>query len=372
MNYVKVAAAALLALGCAALAEMSSAKAEIVVSDVEGRRVTLPGPAQRVLLGFYYEDFLAIVGPGAMDRVVALSRAPWQDWRPMQYRAYAAAIPRIVSLTDVGKIDAGSFAVEAAIGVRPDVAILAAWQFKALGAGVATVEAAGIPVVVVDYNAQTVDRHVASTLVIGKVMGTEERAERLAADYRRAVEDTLTRIADADAARPRVYVELGQKGPSEYGNSYGNGMWAGVIAMAGGDNIAAGQVASWGPLNPEYVLASRPEMVLITGSEWLNAPDGVVMGFGIEPGLTRSRLARYAARPGWSELPAVAAGNVHALYHGGTRTLYDYVYLRYLAKALHPAAFVDVDPQAELNRYYARNLPIPAAGTFMLPLSARP
>ncbi|MEQ8814766.1 MAG: ABC transporter substrate-binding protein [Thalassobaculum sp.] len=372
MNRLTAALAAMLTLGCALLAVVPSAEAEIVVTDVEGRRVTLAAPAQRVLLGFYYEDFLAIVGPGAMDRVVAISRAPWKDWRPMQYRAYAAAIPRIEALADVGSLDAGSFAVEAAVAARPDVAILAAWQFKGLGPAVATLEAAGVPVVVVDYNAQTVERHVASTLVIGKVMGAEARAERLAAAYRAAVEDTTARVERADGGRPRVYVELGQKGPAEYGNSYGNGMWAGVIALAGGDNIAAGQVASWGPLSPEYVLASQPEVVLITGSEWLNAPDGVLMGFGIEQGLTRERLAGYPGRPGWQDLPAVAGGQVHALYHGGTRTLYDYVYLRYLAKVLHPAAFADVDPAAELKAYYARNLPIAAEGTFMLRLAARP
>lgn len=372
MNRLTAAIAALLTLGCVSLAGVPSARAEIAVIDVEGRRVTLPGPAQQVLLGFYYEDFLAIVGPDAMDRVVAISRAPWKDWRPMQYRAYAAAIPRIETLVDVGSLDAGSFAIEAAVGARPDVALLAAWQFKALGGAVATLEAAGIPVVVVDYNAQTLERHVASTLVIGRVMAAEERAGRLADEYRAAVEDTMARVARSGAARQRVYVELGQKGPAEYGNSYGNGMWAGMIALAGGDNIAAGQIASWGPLSPEYVLASRPEVVLITGSEWLNTPDGVLMGFGVEPGLTRARLAGYPGRPGWQDLPAVATGQVHALYHGGTRTLYDYVYLRYLAKVLHPAAFADVDPAAELKAYYAGNLPIVADGTFMLPLAARP
>jgi len=366
MNRLIAAVAALLSLACSL-----PASAEIRVTDVAGREVTLPGPAQRVLLGFYFEDYLAIVGPGAMDRVVAISRKPWRDWRPKQYAAYSAAIPRIGSLVDVGDLSAGDFSPEAAIAARPDVAILAAWQFKGIGAAAATLEAAGIPVVVVDYNAQTVEKHVASTRAIGAVMGAEDRAERLAGAYRAAVDDTLARVARSGTGRPKVYVELGQKGPAEIGNSYGRGMWAGVIEMAGGDNIAAGQIGNWGPLNAEYVLASRPEIVLIAGSEWLNAPNGVTMGFGIDPALTRSRLNGYLQRPGWSDLPA-AAGNLYAVYHGGTRTLYDYAYLRYLAKIMHPDAFADVDPEAELKRYYAENLPIPADGTFMLRAASRP
>ena len=356
----------------AALAVSASAHAEIQITDVEGRRVALPAPAQRVLLGFNYEDFLAIVGPHGFERVVAISRVPWRDWRPNQYAAYTAAIPAIAGLADVGDVDGGTFSIEAALGARPDLAILAAWQYRALGAGVHKLEAAGVPVVVIDYNAQTLERHIASTRLIGAVMGAEARAERLADEYRAAVEDTLARVATAGPAATKVYVELGQKGPAEHGNSYGKGMWGGVVEMAGGRNIAAGQIGNWGPLNPEYVLASAPGVVVITGSEWLNAPQAVLMGFGIDPGLTRDRLAAYLGRPGWADLPAVADGQVHALYHGGARTLYDYVYLRYLAKVLHPAAFADVDPEAELAGYYARYLPVAATGTFMLRLTPAP
>ena len=60
------------------------------------------------------------------------------------------------------------------------VAILAAGQMDYLGESAKTIEAAGIPIVVVDYNAQTLEKHVASTLAIGKVMGAEARAQRLA------------------------------------------------------------------------------------------------------------------------------------------------------------------------------------------------
>ena len=50
------------------------------------------------------------------------------------------------------------------------------------------------------------------------------------------------------------------------------------------------------------------------------------------------------------------------------RSLDDTAYLRFMAKALHPAAFADVDPLAELRRFYADWLPVNPDGTFMLRL----
>lgn len=344
----------------------SSALAEIVVTDVKGREIRLSKPAEHVVLGFYYEDFIAVVGTEAMNKVVALSLSPWRDWRPKQYEAYLKAFPQIASLPDIGDTETGNFSIEKAIAAKPDLVILAAWSFDALGESVKQFEAAGIPVAVIDYNAQTVEKHVQSTLVLGKVMGAEERAEKLAANYKAAIEDTLARVKTAGGPSKKVYVELAKKGPSEVGNSYGNGMWGTLVESLGGINIAKGQVENWGPLNPEYVLAQKPDVILLAGSEWLSAPSAVLVGFGADRDLANQRMGAYLARPGWAELPAVTTGEVHAIYHGGARTLSDYVYAQYIAKVLHPQAFSDVDPEAELKKYYDAFLPIRAEGVFVL------
>ena len=161
---------------------------------------------------------------------------------------------------------------------------------------------------------------------------------------------TITRAA-AGASDRRVYVELAQRGPGEVGNSYGRGMWAGVIELVGGDNIASGQIENWGPLNPEYVLSRQPEVILLAGSEWLNRPEAVLLGFGQDAALARERMAAYTTRPGWADLPAVQSGDVYGIYHGGNRTLSDFVYARAIAKAIHPESFADVDPAAELATF---------------------
>ncbi|MEM8790968.1 MAG: ABC transporter substrate-binding protein [Pseudomonadota bacterium] len=335
------------------------------VTDVLGRTVEVPDNPQNVLLGFYFEDFFAIVGPDAYDRVTAISKDAWFGWRNLQWQAYAKTTPRIEELADVGEVDAGTFSVEAALASGADVAILAEWQFSALGDTVQTIEAAGIPVVVADYNAQTVEKHVASTLLIGEVMDKQERARKLADEYAAAVADVEARIAKAGGPRKTVYVELGNRGPSEHGNTYTDYMWGGVIGLAGGDNIALGQVGKWAPLNPEYVVAQDPDVIFLAGSGWAKRDQAVLMGPGVEPKVTHARMQPYLERPGWADLSAVKDGQIHAVYHGGSRTLYDYAYLQYMAKVLYPEAFADVDPQASLDRFFAEYLPIEAKGTYM-------
>lgn len=182
--------------------------------------------------------------------------------------------------------------------------------------------------VAIDYNVQTLERHLLSTRVLGAVMGQPERAEHLATMYATMTSDTLARVQAAGLSHRRIYVELAQKGPGEVGNSYGNGMLAGVTSLVGGENIASGQIANWGPLSPEYVLAQQPEVILLAGSEWLNRPAAVLLGFGADPELAQERMRAYTTRAGWSDLPAVCDGQVYGVYHGGNRTLSDFVYPR--------------------------------------------
>lgn len=339
--------------------------ADITVTDVKGRMIIVPKSPERVVLGFYYEDYLAIVGPGAIDKVVALSLSTWKDWRPSQFAAYEKALPKLANIPDVGNTEDGTFSIEKVIATKPDLVILAAWSYDAFGQGIRQLEDAGIPVITLDYNAQSVERHVASTLALGKLMGTEDRAQKLATNYQSAMADIGNRIKAAAPTTKKVYVELAQNGPSEVGNSYGDSMWGALLDRLGGHNIAKGQIGNWGPLSPEYVLAEKPDLIFLAGSEWQNKPQAVSMGFGVDPSVTRERIAAYLGRPGWAELPAVQRGEVHAIYHGGARTLSDYVYAQYMAKQLYPTAFADIDPARNLRDYYDTWLPIGADGVFV-------
>ena len=346
----------------------SPAQAETIkITDALDREVEVPVKADKILVGFYFEDVFAVGGHDVYERVVAISRQAWEGWRNFQWKAYSAAVPRITELVDVGEVDGGTFSLEKALAARPDVAILAAWQFNTLGEIVGQMESAGIPVVVLDYNAQTVEKHVKSTLALGAVLGQPDRAKRLADNYEKAVTDVKARVAKT-SFRPRVHFELARKGADEAGFSWGDVMWGRLVEVAGGKNIAKNQVADWGPLNPEFVLAQNPEVIFLAGAGWVGQDKAVLMGPLVKIADTRTRMKPYSERPGWSRLDAIKNGNLYAVYHGGTRSLYDFAFLQFLAKMLHPEEFADVDPQANLERYFSEFMPIQLDGVYMTQL----
>jgi ABC-type Fe3+-hydroxamate transport system substrate-binding protein len=223
---------------------------------------------------------------------------------------------------------------------------------------------------VIDYNAEIPERHVASTIAMGIATGNEARAHTLATLYTDKLADIARRVAGT-TTKPSAYVELGQGGPGSIGNTYWKAMWGRLFDMAGVANIAANHIAgAWGPLNPEYVLTADPDAIFIAGSSWANKPAAVLTGFDADLATTQARLAAYATRQGWAQLKAVRSGQLFAIEHGLSRALFDYTATYYIAKQLFPAAFADIDPVGELRDFHQRFLPVTFEGCWMA--QARP
>lgn len=336
---------------------------QIHFTDLKGREITLDKPAERIFLGFYEESYLAVAKD--FSKVVSISKAEWADFFTGQYISYEEQMPSIKNMIDTGSIYKGSFSMETILNSRPEVAILAPFQYDTLAENIQKLEDSGIKVVVIDYNSQTLEKHMQSTRILGMVTGNQERAETLALNYEKALKDVSNRVTKIEPKK-RVYVELGNLGPNEIGNSYGNYLWGSLVKIAGGNNIGEEKIESYGPLNPEYILSSNPEMILFAGSRWSNdAGDRVLVGFGVKPKETSARLKPYLQRAGWDKLDAVKNGQIFAVDHGGLRSIYDYVYIQYIAKSLYPDLFQDIDPVKNLETFYIEYLPIQPTGTFM-------
>jgi ABC-type Fe3+-hydroxamate transport system substrate-binding protein len=356
----------------AACLQLSAACAEaapLEITDAIGRKVTVAAPAQRIVVNFNFEEFTAVSGKEGWARVVGISRTPWESWRPAIFSRYAAVIPNLAAMPDIGHSEDGSFSAEKVISLQPDLLLMAEWTYGALEAQRKQIEAAGIPILVIDYNAQTLERHLASTRALGQATGNEARAEELAQLYEREHRDVLARIARTTTPSKLVYVELGQAGPETIGNSYSGTMWGKILTTLGAKNLADGKLAGpWGPIHAEQVLADDPDLIFIAGSSWVNRPLAVKTGYGVTPEITRNSLQPYAKRPGWNGLKAVKNGNLHAIEHGLARTLFDFVAMQYIAKQLYPDAFQDIDPEASFKAYHAKYLPVAYAGVWMLGL----
>lgn len=370
LHFLKSAALRLAVLAGVFVPQAATAAPKTIV-DVLGRKVTIDAPVKRVVVTFNYEEFTAVAGKDAWSKVVGMSKALWEGWRPAIFAKYKAVIPNLADMPDVGNTEDGNFSAEKVIALKPDVVLMAEWSFKALKTAGEQLAAAGIPIVVIDYNAQTLEKHVASTRALGAVMDAEARAEELANLYEREHRDIQQRIVKASqgVAKKKVYVELGRDGADKIGNSYQNNMWGSILDGLGAENIANGKLPGpWGPLNPEYVIASNPDVILIAGSSWVNRPSAVRLGFDTPEDVSRASLKPYAERAGWSGLTAVKSGNVHAIEHGLARTLFDFTAQQYIAKQLYPDAFKDVDPIKSLRAYHEKYLPVAFSGTWMVPL----
>ena len=125
--------AKLLLLGQLALMSwMAQAAAPVEVEDVMGRKVSLSLPASRIVLGFYPEDYLAVAGEGGADRLVGMSRGWFVKSRPAIWSLYVASLPQLAKVPDLGNVQDQSFSIEKTLAVKPDLVILAQWQYEAL------------------------------------------------------------------------------------------------------------------------------------------------------------------------------------------------------------------------------------------------
>lgn len=341
-------------------------KNTIKFTDLAGKEVELDKIPERIFLTFYQESYLAV--NGNFDNVVCMSMTDWEDFFNNQYKVYLENMPELKNMKDVGSIYKGSLDMEAVLESKPEVAIFSQFHYDSLGEeNVKKLESSGIKIVVIDYNAQTLEKHLQSTEILGKITGNEERAKELSNKYKEIMSDIESRVSDIkEEDKKKIYIELANKGAEEIGNSYGDYMWGAVSMLAGGNNIAYGKVDSYNPLSPEYILEANPDTIIFSGSKWTNdTGNRVVMGFGVTPEETSERIKPYLERNGWNNINAVKNGEVYAVDHAGLRSIFDCVYIQFMGKAMYPDKFEDVNPEETLKELYEKYLPINPDGTFM-------
>ncbi|MFN2322822.1 MAG: ABC transporter substrate-binding protein [Trueperaceae bacterium] len=235
----------------------------VQATDALGRDVALAAPALRVvsMVPSHTETLCAL---GACDRLVgrdSLSDAP----------AAALAAPSLGT----------AFApdLEALVAAAPDLVLADAFTGlpEALAPfGIAVY--AGTPQQLDDLAPYFAD--------LGALLGLEDEAAELATEVAAGFE--AVRAAVAELPRPTVFVEIDATpyaaGPTS--------LVGAVVELAGGAHVVDAALGDYPQVDPEYVVAQDPEVILL-----LDAPYGVT-------------AEQVAARPGWSVLRAVRDGRV--------------------------------------------------------------
>ncbi|TBN10683.1 ABC transporter substrate-binding protein [Agrobacterium cavarae] len=356
---------AVLAIGLLVSTVWPAFAEKVTVKDVTGRDVEVNVPVKHVILGEGRQIYFlaALDKNNPFEHVVG-----WRDDLPKAdpetYEAYLAKYPDIAKLPKFGGMKDGTFDIEQAVALKPDVILMN------IDAKTATEEAGyieklgkvGIPLVYVDFREKPMENTEPSMRLMGKLMGKEAVAE----DFIKFRSDSIKRVTDVlekeNPKKPVVFVERAGGYSDDCCMSFGNENFGKMVEIAGGINMAKGIIpGTFGTVNPEQIIASNPDQIIITGGKWdAYVPGGnwVGVGYGADLKEARRKLEALTKRPGFTGVKAVENGNVHAIWHQFYNNPYQFVAIQEIAKWLHPDLFKDLDPEATFKELHERFLPL--------------
>lgn len=338
----------------------------LTVIDLAGRQVQVRVPARRVILGEGRQLYLvaALDTDDPLRRVVAWGK-DLKESDPDTYDQYRAKFPAIAKLPTLGSASDGGLDVEQAIALHADLVVLGIEAQRA-GADARYTEklaAAGIPVVYVDFRYQPLENTEPTMRLLGTLFGRQERAEQFIAFRAQQIRRVTDVIEARQPARPRVFIERIGGYAQDCCASFGNGNFGRFVELAGGRNVAVGIIrGTFGQLNPEQVIVSDPQHVVVTSANWeAYAPGGAWVGIGPGADLAQAtrKLQAYPRKPAYAGTQAQRDGSFHAIWHQFYNSPYQFVAIQQLARWLHPELFGDLDPDAAFRTLHERFLPIP-------------
>ena len=351
---------------------LSDARAaeKITVTDLAGREVTLEVPAKRIVLagwsgsGAPFYTLFALLGDEAPQAIVGMDPG-LKKYRHWIWQKFLEKYPTLQDVPEIG--DPPDLPVEKIISLKPDVVMTTVGAYKSGIDSYRALENAGIPVVLNDYHAETLDKHLRSMKLIGDVVGRPERTRELMDFYRKQCALVEGPLAKASGTTPRVYAEVAVN-PNEYSDTYGDYMWGALIERAHGQNITKGVIEGEQPASPEFVLKSNPQVVVLAGSNWPKWPESLRLGYFAEAADSRTRLKRFLTRPGWDGMEAVKNRRVYGIHHGLAREIWDFYPIQCFAKWFYPDLFADLDPLSNFKEFHEKFLGVDYSGVWSVEL----
>ncbi len=352
---------ALICLACAANVQAQ----KIVVTDIVGRKVSLDKPAKRVILGEGRQlTTLALLHPDPVS-IVAGWTGDFKKSGGLLYEAYQKAFPAMETIPLIGSSGKETVSTEQIIALRPDLAIFGAGSHgpNAKSADIIRqLEAAGIPIVFIDFRLHPFKNTVPSMQLLGQVLGREKQAKEFISFYQRRLHHIAGTLAKhKNLHRPKVYMEMirGNVPPG----TPGKGNLGEFIDFVGGENIGNILPGEVGTLNMEYVIAEQPDIYVATGIA-VPGEDGLVIGHDIQTYQVQNSLRALSGRPVMAPLKAVQNNSVYGMWHLFYDSPLNIAAVEALAKWVHPELFGKLQPHGVLKEINERFLAVPLKGVF--------
>lgn len=374
LNWTSIARrllAAVLALGFA----FAHADEHITITDLSGRQVSIPAKVERILLG--EGRLLPVIGmlePSDPARRLVAMMGDYESLDPSGYAQWRRRFPQLDKVPRVGRSGSATFSDEQAIALRPQVAIFSLAGGHGPSKGdreiQSRLEAAGVAIVFVDFRQDPLKNTPVSIELLGKVMGTQARANAFAREWRTALARVTGQLqgANATARPPTVFLE-NRVGLSDECCSTMVGLVGVLLDAAGGANVAKGLIpGEHGTLNPELLLARQPQIYIGTAigsvATRTQTPERIILGADATPAAARETLRHALQRRFIGQLQAARPGHAHAIWHHFYNSPFNVVAVQVMAKWFYPERFKDLDPHATLQSLYQRYMPIPLEGLY--------
>ena len=359
----------LIITACGAKSEEDKSKEEsngkIEIEDVLGRKVQLDKPLDKVIIqgsgsGGPFMTMMYLDKDNFYKKIAGMDDGIRKDRNDL-YKRLVEKIPELDDIKRVSNFSDNDFSVEELLSIDAD-GIIAPVSYKAQIDAIE--DKLDIPVLYVDYHNQDFDDHIKSTEIIAKATGLDKNLDKLNGFYKEKIDTMKEKLEDVKD-KPNVYLEHGYEGEHAYGNSYGNNMmWGKIINDCGGYNLTGDVLGEKEatPVSEEFVLSTDPDLIFLTGAEWIEKPESMKMGFGVSPEDVNKKIEKYKTRNGWDNLKAMKEKNVYAIGQNLARDMSDFYAYESLAKTFHPDLFDDVDPDADMKEFYDNFMPIEYEG----------
>lgn len=351
-------------------ASVARAADATVITDIAGRTVTVERPVKRILLGEGRQLLaVSLIHPDPVS-ILAGWPADLIKQDATTYGLYRERFPGIENVPLVGQGSVDTFSIEQALAVGPDVAVFSGGYGPSVQSTdvVSRLEAAGIPVLFIDFMGKPLEHTAQSLEILGQLLGREKEAQAYIDFYNSRRQRIAERLEKEKPKAPSVFMHA-HAGLGACCNSPSRATIGAFIDAAGGRNIAADVLTTpFGQLNLEYVLSVDPDIYVGTGGVHLAGKGGLVMGPGIERDTSEKALADVLSRPGLSDLTAVRNGHAYGLWHIFNNNPTNFLAVEVLAKSFHPELFADVDPNESLRELNEKFLPVPMQGTYWVEL----
>lgn len=335
------------------------------VVDILGREVFLPKEVKRIYIADsgLFVLYASLNKDAFSERLIAMPSS-FRTSDLNLYRQYTQAFPSLLSLPEFSAMSSGHFNSEKLISLKPDVIIVATGTYQAININgvLSLLTKANIPVVAFDLSLDPLKNTPLSITEMGKLLGNTQQSLAMNQFSEKYINHISSLLQKTPFLRPNVLFERAAGFTPECCLSYGNSSMGQMLYAAGGNNLGSEYITgSYGLLNQETVIYSRPDKIFLTGADWSGynpSGDWINLGPGANLVLAKQQLAILMQRLAYKTLNAARKKEVYALWHVFYDSPFGFIGLLKMATWLHPQRFFTLDVDTVFQDYYAQFLPV--------------